>query len=100
MRAHTYPLGGMRETNCLARDRRRFVDFVRAKRHCIPAGMTTRTEPIRILLVEDSDDDAELVLRELKRCGFDVTANRVQTEPALESALAESYDVVLCDYTM
>jgi PAS domain S-box-containing protein len=63
-------------------------------------GMNARTEPVRLVLVEDSDDDAELVLQELRRSGFDVTVRRVQTAPALEASLAEPCDIVLCDYTM
>ena len=62
--------------------------------------MSTIAQRLRLLLVEDSDDDAELVLRELKRSSFDVVARRVQTAPDLQAALAEEYDVVLCDYTM
>ncbi|CAN5925729.1 hypothetical protein BH11MYX4_BH11MYX4_43680 [soil metagenome] len=62
--------------------------------------MRSAAEPLRLLLVEDSDDDAELVLRELKRCGFEVSVCRVQTAEALRSALREPFDLVLCDYTM
>ena len=62
--------------------------------------MSTKAEPLRLLLVEDSDDDAALVLRELKRSQFEVTCERVQTASDLESALDQSWDVVLCDYTM
>ena len=62
--------------------------------------MTTTVEPLRLLLVEDSDDDAELVLRELKRSGFDVSVCRVQTAEALAAALRDPRDLVLCDYTM
>ena len=61
--------------------------------------MTAKVASIRLLLVEDSDDDALLVLRELKR-GFHVDVHRVQTAPDLESALDASWDIVLCDYTM
>jgi PAS domain S-box-containing protein len=64
------------------------------------AGMIARTEHVRLLLVEDSDDDAALVLRQLERAGFVVTARRVQTAPDLEAALDEPVDIVLCDYTM
>ncbi len=62
--------------------------------------MTPTKAPLRVLLVEDSDDDADLVVRELKRSGFAVTVRRVETEPTLQAALVEEYDVVLCDYTM
>ena len=34
-------------------------------------------QSLRILLVEDSEDDAELMLRELKRSGYDVACERV-----------------------
>ena len=57
-------------------------------------------ETLRLLLVEDSDDDAELTLRELKRSGFDVSCTRVETVQALTNALADTFDIVLCDYTM
>ncbi|MDB5214580.1 MAG: Sensory box histidine kinase/response regulator [Myxococcaceae bacterium] len=62
--------------------------------------MSTKAEPLRLLLVEDSDDDAALVLRELKRSHFELVWERVQTAPDLESILAKSWDIVLCDYTM
>ena len=62
--------------------------------------MSTKADPLRLLLIEDSDDDAALVLRELKRSQFDVAFERVQTASDLEQALEKSWDVVLCDYTM
>jgi EAL domain-containing protein (putative c-di-GMP-specific phosphodiesterase class I)/CheY-like chemotaxis protein len=53
------------------------------------------------LFVEDSDEDAELVLRELRRGGFDVAFERVDTSEAMGAALAERpWDLVLCDYAM
>jgi PAS domain S-box-containing protein len=57
-------------------------------------------EPLRLLLVEDADDDAELLLRELRRSGFEVASHRVQTASTLELALAEEWDIVICDYGM
>ena len=62
--------------------------------------MPDEAEPLRVLLVEDSEDDAALVLRELKRSKLTVTFERVQTAPDLERVLAKSWDIVLCDYTM
>jgi two-component system, NarL family, sensor histidine kinase UhpB len=56
---------------------------------------------IRALLIEDSEDDAMLVLRELKRGGLEVQSHRVDTAPELEDALARGgWDVVLSDYMM
>jgi signal transduction histidine kinase len=55
---------------------------------------------LRVLLIEDSEDDAALTLRTLKRAGMEAEWKRVDTEPALRAALAEAWDLVLCDYTM
>ena len=55
--------------------------------------------PLRVLLVEDSAEDAELMLRALKAGGFDPVHERVETPAALRSALEGStWDVVLSDY--
>ncbi len=56
---------------------------------------------IRALLVEDSEDDAMLVVRELMRGGLDVQSTRVDTAHELEDALARGgWDIVLSDYMM
>ena len=56
---------------------------------------------VNVLMVEDSEDDAELLLLELKRQGFEPRATRVDTEPALEAALGERrWDVVISDHNM
>ncbi|MBI4557548.1 MAG: PAS domain S-box protein [Candidatus Hydrogenedentes bacterium] len=58
-------------------------------------------KPIRVLLVEDSDDDAELILRELQRGGFEIEFQRVETALAMRAALAGAeWDLVLSDYRM
>ena len=41
-----------------------------------------------VLCVEDAPDDAELLLRKLRRGGLEVEWRRVETEPALREALA------------
>ena len=57
--------------------------------------------PLRVLIVEDQPDDAELVLRELRRGGFAPCHERVDTAEALIAALArEPWDVVVADYSM
>jgi PAS domain S-box-containing protein len=62
--------------------------------------MSTKAESLRLLLVEDNDDDAALVLREIERSHFEVVWERVQTAPDLEAMLARTWDIVLSDYTM
>jgi len=57
--------------------------------------------PLRALIVEDLEQDALLLVHELKRGGFDVTFERVDTPEAMSDALAGStWDVVIADYAM
>lgn len=56
---------------------------------------------IRVLLVEDSPDDAELMLRELERGGYHVISERVDTRDGLAAALeASPWELVLSDFAM
>jgi putative nucleotidyltransferase with HDIG domain len=56
---------------------------------------------LRILLVEDSEDDAHLLLRELQRSGFEVEWERVETEQAMRAALGhKKWDLVICDFSL
>ena len=58
-------------------------------------------EPLRVLLVEDSVDDALLLLRELKRGGYEVLHERVDTAEAMRAALErQDWDVVVSDHAM
>lgn len=58
-------------------------------------------QPLRMLLVEDSELDAELLLRELRRGGYDVRAQRVASAEAMAKALNEqAWDIVISDYVM
>ncbi len=56
---------------------------------------------LRVLLVEDSEDDALLVMRELRRGGYEPVYERVDT-PADMKAAAEngSWDLIISDYSM
>jgi two-component system cell cycle sensor histidine kinase/response regulator CckA len=57
--------------------------------------------PLRVLLVEDSEDDAALLARELRRAGYDLTMKRVDTREELLDALdREHWDIVISDYSM
>jgi len=57
--------------------------------------------PLRVLIVEDSEDDARLLRRKLQLAGYDVTSERVDSADAMRSALAgKPWDLILCDYVM
>jgi hypothetical protein len=59
------------------------------------------TIPLRVLLIEDSEDDAELLARELKRAGFAAECARVQTAAELESTLDRGpWDIIVGDNSM
>jgi two-component system, cell cycle sensor histidine kinase and response regulator CckA len=59
------------------------------------------SEPIlRILLVEDNPNDAQLVILELRRAGLAVEVTRVETEPEYLAGLSPLPDLVLSDYQL
>ena len=58
------------------------------------------TTPLNFLLVEDSQLDADLILEELHRGGFDPKWKRVQTEAEFLAEIGKLPDVILCDYSM
>ncbi len=53
---------------------------------------------LRVLLLEDSRDDARLILRELSRAGFEPVGQRVDTEPEFLALLDPALDIILADY--
>jgi signal transduction histidine kinase len=56
--------------------------------------------PLRVLIVEDNEDDALLLVRELGRGGYQPTFQRVQNAQELREALRESWDIILSDYSL
>jgi two-component system cell cycle sensor histidine kinase/response regulator CckA len=57
--------------------------------------------PLRVLIVEDSENDAILAVRELEISSYDVKWTRVETAPAMRMALdKDAWDVVIADFTM
>ena len=58
-------------------------------------------KPIRVLIVEDSDDDVLLLVRQLKKEGYRPTYDQVDTAEAMRKALEkQTWDVILCDNSM
>jgi diguanylate cyclase (GGDEF)-like protein len=58
--------------------------------------------PLKVLVIEDDANDADLVVRTLTRAGYDVTATRVDTADQLRRALGRKgrWDIAIADYTM
>ncbi len=58
-------------------------------------------KPLNILLVEDSEDDAALVVMELRRGGYEPVVERVDTFTAMNVALdRQGWDIIIADYSM
>src|SRR3990170_7729671 len=57
-------------------------------------------QSLRVLLVEDSEDEALLILRQLKEGGYDLSWERVDNAKAVVAALRRDWDVVIADYNI
>ncbi len=62
--------------------------------------MNPGRRPLRVLLVEDSENDAALLEIALERAGFHPACRRVETAKGLSAALQQDWDVVIADYVM
>jgi diguanylate cyclase (GGDEF)-like protein/PAS domain S-box-containing protein len=62
--------------------------------------MTHVTTSLRLLIIEDSEDDAVLACRLLRQGGYTLVFERVDTARGLEHALNKKWDVIISDYTM
>src|SRR5918996_2611881 len=59
------------------------------------------SQRLRVLIVDDSEDDALLLLRGLRRGGFETDFEQVETAEAMATALAaQTWDIVISDYSM
>ena len=59
------------------------------------------TKTVRILLIEDSEDDAILLERQIKKGDLDIQAKRVSNSDEMKQALVEdTWDAIICDYMM
>jgi len=59
------------------------------------------TQPLRVLLIEDNQSDAELLVRLLEKEGYQVHSQRVETPDELRAALvAQPWDVLISDYVL
>ena len=62
-------------------------------------GNKPKPKKLNLLFVEDQEDDALLLVRHLRKCGYRPEFHRVDTGKALREALESDVpDVILCDY--
>ena len=58
-------------------------------------------QSLRVLMVEDSEDDELLLIREIKKGGYNTVYERVETAAAMKKALKKKrWDIILCDYKL
>src|ERR1700693_209964 len=54
--------------------------------------------PLRLLILEARQEDADRALRELRRAGFDPTWRRVDDEQGFKATLDPELDLIIADY--
>src|SRR5258707_14049312 len=74
---------------------------MRAARRDVPAHRAMTGRRLRVLVIEDSPNDAELIVEQLASGGFEGVHERVQTAAALKAAVAHSpWGIGVSDYSM
>lgn len=59
------------------------------------------SNPLHVLIVEDSQNDADLIVHKLRSAGYDFISHRVDTVEAMSTALDQkSWDMVISDFMM
>ena len=59
------------------------------------------SEKLRLLIVEDSSDDAAFLVRKLQKAGYDLSHERVDTSEAMSAALdRHPWDIVISDHAL
>jgi len=58
------------------------------------------SKALRLLVVEDADDDYRILLREVRRAGYDVVAERVTNASELAKALEQKWDLLITDWML
>jgi CheY-like chemotaxis protein len=55
---------------------------------------------MRLLIIEDSEDDAALLVLLLRQAGFEINFERVDSADALAQALNKNWDIIISDHSM
>jgi HD-GYP domain-containing protein (c-di-GMP phosphodiesterase class II) len=60
-----------------------------------------KDKALRVLMIEDSEDDTLFIIRELKKSGYNPVYERVETAAAMKKALKKKpWDIILCEYSL
>ena len=63
------------------------------------ASKISNQQSLRVLMIDDSENDVLLIIRELKKGGYNPVYERVETAVAMKKALKEKqWDIIHCDY--
>lgn len=63
--------------------------------------MNIKDQTLRVLMVDDSEDDVFLIVRELKKGGYEPFYERIETSAEMKKALEDKkWDIIICDYKM
>lgn len=65
-----------------------------------PMPNSIQRKTLRVLIIEDSQDDALLTLLELEGGNFDVVSERVETESGMRHALNDQWDLIISDFNL
>jgi PAS domain S-box-containing protein len=69
--------------------------------HSITRGNPIKKKSLRVLIIDDSENDALLIISALKKGGYNPLHERVETAASMKKSLKEKrWDVILCDYRM
>jgi len=56
---------------------------------------------LRLLIIEDKENDAQLIFRYLQKAGFAIAPERVETASEMQEALdSKSWDIIIADYSL
>lgn len=58
------------------------------------------SSPLRVLVVDDSDDDYQLLVAQLAAVGLRISSRLVEDAPGMREALKEPWDIVISDHSM
>jgi DNA-binding response OmpR family regulator len=83
------------------RERDHALNLFKASHEPLESGKTKAMTPLRLLIIDNSPDQADALVAELRRGGYQVSATRVNTAKAMKRALEEQpWEVIVAEHTL